>query len=117
MTPEDQQTLQELKHLKLEIYKGLHLNADRIDTNIIDQWIEQKQQSLTELEKVINHIHMYDFFQNIQDEDKLRILADEIVRDWKNVLSSYNPKYRVVKYEDYGPEITFYLDRRTSNVD
>ena len=111
MTPENQRTLQWLKHLEVKVYRGLHLNAGSIDTNIIDQWLERKIESPDNLERLLNHIHLYDFFPNTHDRDELEGLADEIALDWKKILLDSDPKYKVVKYEGYGPEITFYLDR------
>ena len=114
MTLEDQQTLQKTKRLQVKVYKDLHLNACNIDANIIDQWIERQIESLTELEKLLNHIHVYDLLPSVQDEDELKTVADEIARDWENALSNHDPRYRVLRYEGYGPEVTFYLDRGPS---
>ena len=51
------------------------------------------------------------FFPDMQGGEELESLADEIALDWRKVLLDSDPKYQVVKYEGYGPEITFYLDR------
>ena len=114
MTSENQRTLRQLKHLRIEIYKGLHLNAGNLDTSIVDQWIERKRELPADLEKLLNHIHLYDFFPDVQDDLQLHDLANEIACDWEKVLSSLDPRYRVVKYEGYGPEVTFYFDRGSS---
>lgn len=111
MTPEDQRTLQCLKHLEIKIYKGLHLNAGTIDAQIVDQWIERKMEQPADLEKLLNHVHMYDFFPSLQDQGELEDLAIEIALSWEKILFEADPRYRVVKYEGYGPEVTFYLDR------
>ncbi len=111
MKPEDQRTLQWLKHLEVKVYRGLHLNAGSIDTNIVDQWLERNDRVTCYLEIFLNHVHLYDFFHGVQGRDELEGLADEIASDWKKVLLDSDPKYQVVKYEGYGPEITFYLDR------
>ena len=65
MTPEDQKTLQWLKHLEVKVYRGLHLNAGSIDINIVDQWLERKAESPAILERLLNHIHLYDFFPGV----------------------------------------------------
>jgi len=116
MTPEDQRTLQHLKHLKVQAYRGLHLNADNTDWDTVDQWIDTTSHSPTDLEKVINHIRIYDFFSSIQDEAELEGLANEIARSWEKVLSALDPRYRVERYEGYGPEVTFYFDRGVSDT-
>lgn len=109
MTSEDQKTLQRLRHLEVKVYKGLHLNAGRIDTSVVDQWIERKAGPSADLERLLNHIHLYDFFPSMQNEDELESLANEIAFDWERTLSGSDPRYRVVKYKGYGPEITFYF--------
>ena len=78
MTQEDQTTLQRLKSLKVEVYRGLHLNTGNMDARIVDQWIEQASYSPVDLEKLLNHIHIFDFFSDIQDEMELQRLAEEI---------------------------------------
>ena len=115
MTPEELKTFQQLKRLEVQVYRGLHLNAANTesDTNrsVIDQWIKTHPHSLTNLEKVLNHIHIYDFFLSMQDEAELERLANEIAQSWEKVLSGLDPRYRVERYEGYGPEVTFYFDR------
>jgi len=78
MMPEDQKALQRVKHLEVKIYKGLHLNARNIDTNVIDQWIELKGGSPAVLEKLLNHIHVFDLFPDVQSESELEDFANEI---------------------------------------
>ena len=100
----------------MKTYRGLHLNANNIDLGVVDQWIDQKPMALSDLEKLLNHIHLYDLFHEIQDECQLKAIANEIAHDWQITLSSIDPRYRVVEYEGYGPEITFYFERGTSSA-
>ena len=93
------------------MYKGLHLNARNTDTDVIDQWIERKVEAPADLERLLNHIHMYDFFPNIPDKGELEGFANEIVQDWGKTLFDLDSRYRVITYEGYGPEVTFYFDR------
>lgn len=117
MTLENQRTLQWLKHIEVKVYRGLHLNAGNTDTSIVDQWIERKTEPFTDLERLLNHVHIYDYFPTVQDEKELESLASEIALDWEKTLSKRDPRYRVVKYEGYGPEVTFYFDRNMSDAE
>lgn len=103
--------LQHLKKLEVRVYKGLHLNASNVDYSVIDQWINQKKSAPADLERLLNHIHIYDFFPDIQDEGELGRLATDIVHSWNKTLADLDPNYCVLMYEGYGPEITFYLGR------
>ena len=104
---------QHLKQLEVKVYKGLHLNADNMDTSIIDQWINQEKSSPADLERLLNHIHVYDFFPDVQDEEELDRAATEIVCSWEKILSDLDPRYCTLMYKGYGPEITFYFNRDT----
>lgn len=59
---------------------------------------------------------MYDFFPDTQVQGELESLATEIALNWEKTLLKTDPRYRVIKYEGYGPEVTFYFDRNALNV-
>lgn len=113
---ESSKNFQHIKELKIIIYKELHLNASNKNTSVIDEWINQKKYSSVEIEKVLNHIHIYDFFPEIQEEKKLDEIAKAIALSWKQTLLRLDSRYRILAYRDYGPEITFYFERPEQEI-
>lgn len=121
MTPEQQKVLDDAANLAVRVYKSLHLRAPDSEADIaswektVDSWIDANKYPPEAIEGVMNHLHAYDLFPdylfpNISEEEYVR-LADEIAHIWKQKLAVIDARYNVVRYEGYGPEVTFHLDR------
>ena len=55
-------------------------------------------------------MHIYDLFLDV-NENELDDIAVQAFTNWNKYLKEIDPSFRVEKYEDYGPTITFYKNR------
>ena len=121
MMPELQDVLDSTKDIAVRIYRSLHLRAPSSEDDVhvwelvADKWIEADKYPPESIEGVMNHVHAYDLFPehlfpDISEEEYAR-LADDIADAWKQKLAAIDARYKVVRYEGYGPEVTFHLDR------
>ena len=62
------------------------------------------------VERIINHFHVYDLLLDI-NEDEYDSIAIKIFNCWNETLKKIDTSFRVEKYDDYGPTITFYKRR------
>ncbi len=77
---------------------------------------QDKLDNNAQIEKVINHIHLYDVFANCQDnveDDIFEALAEKVGYFWRLRLSNEFPdKNFIVEVsntdQNYGPEVVFY---------
>lgn len=107
--------LQSMYTISVSNYHGVFVrNNDDVQTRdsiarTALNWLE-KEKSLERVERVINHFHVYDLLLNIT-EDEYDSIAVKIFSCWNEALKKIDPAFRVEKYEDYGPTITFYKKR------
>jgi hypothetical protein len=83
--------------LNIEIYehKGIHIRKRETDDySTIELWLEQKNLSEMDIERVVNHIHIHDHFGGLISEDKYLRIADVIFRRWQSVLLKNDPPVR-----------------------
>lgn len=106
----DQASIDAAKDLRVHVYRGLHLRGGVDDYKVIDQWIEKKL-SLEDIERVLNHVHVYDLVQADLPEEEYVEIRNEIEQAWGARLAELDRAYAVEAYEGYGPEVTFYLKR------
>ncbi|MFL9813613.1 hypothetical protein D7241_10185 [Stutzerimonas sp. VN223-3] len=94
---------------------GVFLES-KYDSSVIDSWFKKFGGDLRSVEKMVNHIHLYDVFDGCAEEVDNRVfeqLADVMALSWRMVLSD---KFAKRKFEvevsnsdqSYGPVVTFY---------
>ena len=107
-------TVCELKSVEVSVYRGLHLRQlSETDRATVDEWLLKATMTLEDYEALLNNIHVWDYFQYINDEEKVKEIAETIYDTWLSRLSALNGRYRVMQRYDYGPQITFFLDRES----
>lgn len=88
---------------------------ERISEDVYNTWFYQLKGNISDIEKMINHVHVYDLFghaENISDEVFLEI-GKQIALSWKMYLQYLFPSNSfIVDFndgsDDYGPTVTFY---------
>jgi hypothetical protein len=82
---------------------------DETLTQNVLQWLDLEK-SLERVERVVNHVHIYDEFDGLQ-EDEYDEIAVRVFLSWNSAVKQIDPSLRVEKYEDYGPTLTLYKRR------
>ena len=115
MNEADMSKLQALYLISLQEYSGIFTRMtntieSKEDLNrIVLDWLE-KERVPERVERVINHLHVYDEFPDLTD-NAYDDVAIQIFFHWNEALKKIDPDFRVEKYEEYGPTITFYKKR------
>ena len=114
MNLEHQKIFDAVTNVEVTVYKTLHLRANGSfvtdAAHAAESFIELNKYPDEAIEKFVNHIHVCDLFPDLP-EDEYSDIADKIACAWEKELSALDLRYRVPRYEGYGPEVTFYLDR------
>lgn len=71
-----------------------------------EDWLKSEK-TLDQVEKVMNHLHVCDEFPGLT-ENEYDEIAVNLLLCWNKNLKKTDPWFRVEKYEDYGPTVTFY---------
>jgi hypothetical protein len=95
--------------------KGFFL-TERISAIGYDVWMGNLNKNIIEVEKIINHIHIYDLFAHFNgdvDENIFLEIGKQMELSWKMYLKHKFPLEEfVINFDDgkndYGPTITFY---------
>ena len=105
--------LQSIYTISISNYYGVFVRNDVQTRESIAKtalnWLE-KEKSLERVERVINHFHVYDLLLDIT-ENEYDSIAVKIFNCCNEAVKKIDPAFRVEKYEDYGPTITFYKRR------
>ncbi len=93
-------------------YKGGYFLKDIFDESIYQQWEEKLKGNISEIEKVINHLHIEDLFQDTESfsQQNILYLGSIIAEMWSARLSQLYPsvKFEVnCEQEDYVTVISF----------
>ncbi|MCU7612974.1 hypothetical protein N0B16_00835 [Chryseobacterium sp. GMJ5] len=97
--------------------KGFFLK-EKISDELYNVWFNKLNGDIQEVEKVINHLHIYDLFghfNEVIDEAIFLEIASQIKLSWEFYLKYKFPvKEFVIDFNknDYGPTITFYCKRK-----
>ena len=100
----------------IEYQNGIFLKSQFSEAGF-SEWIG-KLRDISEVEKMLNHIHVYDVFgyaQDATDEEFLQV-AKLLQRSWTIALSTVLPNFRFDvtlrnSVEDYGPVVGFHRIR------
>ncbi|MCB1257655.1 MAG: hypothetical protein KDB26_11140 [Microthrixaceae bacterium] len=98
-------------------FRGCVLLRERFSHSSFEEWWEQLDGDVPEIESVVNHLHLWDLFE-VEDEDVLadRALGDlavAIASSWRCLLAETYPDRRfhvrvtTSANGDYGPTISF----------
>ena len=91
------------------VRKKTAVESEGARNRIVLSWLE-KEKSLERVERVMNHMHLYDQFNGLT-ENAYDELAVRVFSCWNEALKKIDPAFRVEKFEDYGPTLTFYKKR------
>jgi hypothetical protein len=107
----------EVLDLRLLAYRGCLVREPVFDTANIDTWLESTGGDVTAVERVVNHVHLYDLVEELSDTDlpALEDLARRIAQLWTDTLQARYPEYRAVvsfasEPDEYGPTLTLHQD-------
>lgn len=108
-----QQRIALLKHPYIKCHRAVHFCPEFVGPDAVDSVLNELSISLEAAERLINHIHVHDWFHGLEDEERLKTLANEVARAWESGLKAIDPRYRIIRFRDEykGPALTFYLDR------
>jgi hypothetical protein len=90
--------------------------AERYDPTTFEQWWVRLDGDVGAIERVVNHLHLWDLFDDESDDSRVeqafREMAQLVAASWRCALESAFPgrKFEVVVSddpEDYGPTVTF----------
>jgi len=103
-----------------EFKKGFFLK-DRISIKEYNIWLEKLNGNISEVEKIFNHIHVYDLFAHFTEdieEDIFLQIGMQMKISWEMYLKHKFPENDFVIIfddgkNDYGPTITFYCKRES----
>jgi len=77
-------------------------------------WI-QKESEPERVERVLNHLHVYDAFEDLS-EDEYDAVAAKLFACWNEAVGEIDKTIRVEKYQDYGPTLTLYRSRQRTGA-
>ena len=115
MSDADMSKMQALCAITLNEYSGIfkrRTNGNETEEDlhrVVSVWLE-KERVPERVERMINHLHVYDEFPDLT-ENAYDDIAVQIFSHWNEFLKKIDPAFRVEKYEEYGPTITFYKKR------
>lgn len=96
-------------------FRGGYFLADRISEETYKTWLKTLNGNIPEVEKVLNHVHVYDLFGYSEeiDEDVFLEIGQQMALSWKMHLKHRFPSRSFVVHfndgsDDYGPTVTFY---------
>lgn len=95
------------------VERGCVLLKERYEPSALDQWWAQLAGDVAALEAVVNHVHVWDLFdQDAVDglEGACSEMAELIAATWRCALAEAFPDRSfsvVVDNDDYGPTVTF----------
>lgn len=113
-----QERLRSLKNPQIKIYKGIHVDSERVETGSIDSFTLDPKFKLEDWERLLNHLHVRDYFIGMEDDERMDALTNEIANAWRDNLSALNLRYRVCRFDDEnGPGLTFYFDRQANTTE
>jgi hypothetical protein len=100
---------------------GCILLARRFDPDTYNEWRSSLGTDVQTLERVLNHVHLYDLL-DAKDEALLLDLLDLMVVTWRDELRRAWPDrtFEVVadsSGEDYGPTITFFQSAGNDEIE
>ena len=95
-----------------EVEEGLYWN-ERFDEKAFEQWKDRLGNNTMDLEKVVNHLHIYDLFDGSPDDisEEVFVQAGQILRkSWQLWLDSQFPDRKIlvelsVDEGEYGPTL------------
>ncbi len=96
------------------VRKRRTIESDDDRTRNILRWFE-KEGSWENVERVVNHVHIYDEFEDLTKESYEEV-ASKIFHCWKAALTKIDTAFQVEKFEDYGPTVTFYKKRAVQGL-
>jgi len=95
--------------------RGCVLLAERFDEASFATWWDESDGRVPEIERVINHVHLWDVFRDVDDvpEAELERFAQELAEVWRAVLARRLPGRTFVVDvsggpDEYGPTLTFF---------
>ncbi|WP_157577053.1 hypothetical protein [Saccharomonospora iraqiensis] len=84
----------------------------KYDESSFEQWRERFGSSPSELERTLNHVHLWDIFdaESTQEEVALEVLAEKMCVGWQVKANGDFPDKRFVGEitAEYGPTVTVY---------
>lgn len=90
----------------------------------VDHWLQSPGMTLTDIELLLNTVHLWSIFQNCDIsglDEALDTLAEAVASSWRGVLRDRFPDRRFTVLADdtatghYGPGVTFFCERDTSD--
>lgn len=87
---------------------GFH--SEDVSNREVLNWL-RKGNDLSKVERVMNHLHVCDIFMNATDSEYDDI-AISILLEWNRILKSIDPDFRVIKFDDLGPTVSFFKVRQ-----
>lgn len=90
--------------------------AKNFDENTFNVWFSQLNGSVSEVEKILNHTHIYDIFAGCPDDVEELVfeqLSEVIASSWRLILRDKFPDRNFVveatcSEQQYGPIVTFF---------
>jgi len=97
---------------------GCILRKEQYDPDSFQSWMHSTNGDRRQIESVLNHLHIYDLFQNDREYslEVYEYVAEILRRTWRAALSEQFPDRRFIFHyatepDDYGPTIYFWQDR------
>lgn len=100
--------------------RGCVLLRDRYEENNFDQWWNELSGRRGDIERVLNHLHLWDLFESRDEisDQMLEELAEVLAKVWRCALAEQFPDRRfevsvASGVDEYGPTLSF---RSTSDL-
>ncbi|THF67964.1 hypothetical protein E7T06_18610 [Deinococcus sp. Arct2-2] len=98
---------------------GCILRAENYDPVSFQNWMKSTEGNRSQVESVLNHLHVYDLFQDDLEHplEVYEYLAQILHRTWQAALTEQFPdkKFKfhyATEPDDYGPTLYFWQDRQ-----
>lgn len=116
--PDDVIIISRLLFPKFIEIKNCILYSEKYDQNNFEDWCRELNNDSVAIEKVINHIHMYDLFAHTNEtikDSSFKEIGKLLQFSWALYLRSEFPSKRIIvdyfdNEKDYGPTITVYTE-------
>ena len=84
--------------------------SEEVSNRQVLAWLE-KGNDLSRVERTMNHLHVRDTFMSMTDNEYDNI-AVAIFLEWNRILKEIDSYFRVIKFEDLGPVVSFFKIRQ-----
>ena len=97
-------------------YRGMVFRTDAFSEAGVEEWLADESLAATDIEKVINHCHLWDVFEQLPTISELETVGKILAASWIGAARMQFPDYDFVcsfqnEPDDYGPTLTIWRVR------